>query len=90
VHDIPKREIGGLVEVAFRRSVKYEKSSVDLGSIYRIVQVYWGSRVESYAWAPSDRAMKGRKDQSLSTAGSVSFLTPNQLSISGPLSKDQI
>jgi len=29
--------------------------------------------------------MKGRKDQSLSAAGSVSSSTPNQLSISGPL-----
>jgi len=29
--------------------------------------------------------MKGRKDQSLSAAGSVPSSTPNQLSISGPL-----
>lgn len=31
VHDMPKREVGGSEAVAFRRSVKYEKSSVDLG-----------------------------------------------------------
>lgn len=29
--------------------------------------------------------MKGRNDQSFSAAGSVPSLTPNQLSISGPL-----
>lgn len=39
----------------------------------------------SYAWAPSERAMKGRNDQSFSVAGSVPSPTPNQLSISGPL-----
>lgn len=38
-----------------------------------------------YAWAPSDKAMNGRKDQSFSTAGSDPSSTPNQLSISGPL-----
>ena len=46
---------------------------------------HWGRGLESYAWAPSERAMKGRKDQSLSAAGSVPSSTPNQLSISGPL-----
>jgi len=30
VQDIPKREVAGSVAVALRRSVKYEKSSVDL------------------------------------------------------------
>ena len=40
---------------------------------------------QSYAWEPSDKAMNGRKDQSLSTAGSLPPSTPNQLSISGPL-----
>ena len=38
-----------------------------------------------YAWAPSERAMKGRNDQSFSAAGSAPSPTPNQLSISGPL-----
>ena len=38
-----------------------------------------------YAWAPSERAMNGRNDQSFSDAGSVLSPTPNQLSISGPL-----
>lgn len=38
-----------------------------------------------YAWAPSDKAMNGRNDQSFSTAGSDPSSTPNQLSISGPL-----
>lgn len=33
--------------------------------------------------------MKGRKDQSLSAAGSVPSPVPNQLSISGPLSSGQ-
>lgn len=42
-------------------------------------------KLKLYAWAPSDKAMKGRKDQSLSMAGSVPSSTPNQLSISGPL-----
>lgn len=44
-----------------------------------------GGALKLYAWAPSDNAMKGRKDQSLSMAGSMSWSTPNQLSISGPL-----
>ena len=32
VHEMPNRDVAGDVEVAFCRSVKYEKSSVDLGS----------------------------------------------------------
>ena len=38
-----------------------------------------------YAWAPSDRAINGRNDQSLSAAGSSPSSVPNHLSISGPL-----
>lgn len=38
----------------------------------------------SYACAPSDKAMKGSKDQSFSVAGSVPS-SPMQSSISGPL-----
>lgn len=38
-----------------------------------------------YAWAPSDKAMKGRNDQSLSAAGSAPSSVPNHVSISGPL-----
>lgn len=41
--------------------------------------------VLSYACAPSDKAIKGRRDQSFSLARSLPSLTPNQLSISGPL-----
>lgn len=44
---------------------------------------YEKSSVE--ACAPSASAMKGRKDQSLSTAGSTPGGRPNQDSISGPL-----
>ena len=43
--------------------------------------VWWAS----YAWAPSERAMKERNDQSFSAAGSGPLPMPNQLSISGPL-----
>lgn len=43
------------------------------------------SELVLYVWAPSDRAMNGRNDQSLSVAGSTPSSTPNQLSISGPL-----
>lgn len=82
VHDIPKSDVAGVCSVAFRRRVKYEKSSLDLLLVQRLHLGTWG---ESYAWAPSERAMKGRKDQSLSIAGSAPFSTPNQLSISGPL-----
>jgi len=46
--------------------------------------------VLSYACAPSDKAMKGRRDQSFSVAGSLPSLTPNQLSISGPLQEISI
>lgn len=42
-----------------------------------------GNRI-SYKCAPSDRAMKGSKDQSFSTAGSVPS-SAMQCSISGPL-----
>ena len=38
-----------------------------------------------YAWAPSDKAIKGRNDQSLSAAGSAPSSVPNHVSISGPL-----
>ena len=41
--------------------------------------------VTTYVCAPSERAMKGRKAQSLSAAGSVPSGTPSQVSISGPL-----
>jgi hypothetical protein len=40
---------------------------------------------ESYACAPSLRAMKGRRLQSFSTAGSVPGSAPSQSSTSGPL-----
>lgn len=40
----------------------------------------------THAWAPSLRAMKGRFDQSFSTAGSAPpSSTPNHCSTSGPL-----
>ena len=88
VHDMPKTEIGGLVSVALRRRVKYEKSSVDL--VYRQGVCSWGGdstfeKGKLYACAPSESAINGRKDQSLSAAGSLSSPAPNQLSISGPL-----
>ena len=47
------------------------------------------SKWSSYAWAPSERAMKGRYDQSLAVAGSSPSSTPNQLSISGPLTSSE-
>lgn len=43
----------------------------------------------SYECAPSDRARKGRRDQSLSFAGSVPSSTPIHVSTSGPLSLHQ-
>lgn len=42
-----------------------------------------------YAWAPSDKAIKGRNDQSLSAAGSAPSSVPNHVSISGPLEDRQ-
>lgn len=42
-------------------------------------------RIGPYAWAPSDKAMNGRNDQSLSAAGSAPSSVPNHRSISGPL-----
>ena len=44
-----------------------------------------GMRNYPYAWAPSESAMKGSKDQSFSVAGSAPSLTPSHVSISGPL-----
>ncbi len=40
-------------------------------------------------WAPSESAMKGRRDQSFSVAGSVPSAAPNQASISGPLAGEK-
>lgn len=82
VQEMPKTDVAGPFELVRRRRVKYEKSSVAL----RLGQHRVVSRTLTlYAWAPSDKAMKGRKDQSLSMAGSMPSSTPNQLSISGPL-----
>ena len=84
---MPNSDVAALVGVAFRRRVKYEKSSVDLASN----QPKKCPAVEDvYVWAPSERAMKGRKDQSFSRAGSLPYPTPNQLSISGPLPKREL
>lgn len=55
------------------------------GSGLRSASVWEPGGWASYAWAPSERAMKGRNDQSFSAAGSAPCPTPNQLSISGPL-----
>jgi hypothetical protein len=43
----------------------------------------------TYACAPSLRAIKGSKDQSLSMAGSLPSSTPSHLSTSGPLDTHQ-
>ena len=82
VQEIPKTDVAAPFEFVRRRRVKYEKSSVALSHGQRGVEA---RERKLYAWAPSDKAMKGRKDQSLSMAGSMPSSTPNQLSISGPL-----
>lgn len=82
VQEIPKTDVAGLFELVRRRRVKYEKSSVALSHGQHGME---SRELKLYAWAPSDKAMKGRKDQSLSIAGSMPSSTPNQLSISGPL-----
>ena len=88
---MPNSEVAGSVAVSFRRRVKYEKSSVDLDIHSRQLRfkssigVFCGER--SYVCTPSDSAMNGSKDQSLSTAGLVPS-SAIQSSISGPLSRE--
>jgi hypothetical protein len=86
---MPKSDVAGTAPRAGRRSVKYEKSSVDLAS--RLGQSFMhsegGSQGQTHACAPSLRAMNGRSDHSFSTAGSVPSGAPNQLSTSGPLGR---
>ena len=69
----------GKIRKIFDRSVGFQHASLTVGLVFHKAFKF------TYVWAPSERAMKGRKDQSFSTAGSLSFSTPNQLSISGPL-----
>lgn len=83
VQDIPKSEVAGWLLPALFLKVKYEKSSVDLHC--QSAQWHQIICIGSHAWAPSDRAINGNKDQSLSAAGSAPSSVPTQNSISGPL-----
>lgn len=96
--EMPKSEVAGSVGVSFRRTVKYENSSVDLeGTMYVnaaqsdfsvvvLVHEGWIRQFGSYICAPSDKAINGNKDQSFSAAGSLPS-SPTHSSISGPLAE---
>jgi len=87
---MPNNERSG---VLFNTSVKYEKSSVALrhGRLaHSCIKVVALERWMIYAWAPSDKARKGSRCQSLSMAGSYPWSTPTHRSTSGPLDKCEL
>ena len=89
VQDMPNSDVVGLFSRPFSFSVKYEKSSTELKtSDQRQIEIEMNLLL-TYVCDPSASAIKGSRDQSLSTAGSVPSSAPSHSSTSGPLSGRQ-
>lgn len=89
VHEIPNSDVAGVVSVAGRSNVKYEKSSSELWSLLapclQVAFCHGKARSITHACAPSLKAINGSNDQPKSTAGSLPSSAPNHVSTSGPL-----